>query len=181
MRSLFLLLLPVVSAGLLTGRAGTSLDPSQIPDQCTTQCTTIVTTLNSCTTTSCICTDQNGKDLEACVSCLVSINPSASMAAEGHTILNAYGSSCAGTGVASLSLVTTTFSATTAIATKSASSSSSTKAATGALGGLDGASGSQSSSADDPLSTSSTSSNAASPAYCFSWIALGFAGAVLFL
>ncbi|KAJ3885496.1 hypothetical protein GG344DRAFT_82653 [Lentinula edodes] len=74
---------------ILIARQSTSsgIDPSEIPTQCETQCTTVLNTISACTTDSCICTTTNADEMESCVNCLVSIDPTADMIEEGNEIL----------------------------------------------------------------------------------------------
>ncbi|KAL0948560.1 hypothetical protein HGRIS_011120 [Hohenbuehelia grisea] len=76
----------------------TTLDPGSLPTQCQTACNSIVSTLNnvSCASDlSCLCTNANGRGLENCVNCLVSLNPSsAALRAQGQSILTNFESGC---------------------------------------------------------------------------------------
>ncbi|KAJ3712548.1 hypothetical protein DFJ43DRAFT_54408 [Lentinula guzmanii] len=68
--------------------SGTGVDPSQIPTQCQTQCTTVLNTISTCTTDSCICTTDNANEMESCVNCLISLDPTEDMIEEGNEILS---------------------------------------------------------------------------------------------
>ncbi|KAF8829716.1 hypothetical protein HHX47_DHR2000289 [Lentinula edodes] len=74
---------------ILIARQSTSsgIDPSEIPTQCETQCTTVLNTISACTTDSCICTTTNANEMESCVNCLVSLDPTTDMIEEGDEIL----------------------------------------------------------------------------------------------
>ncbi|KAJ3994716.1 hypothetical protein F5050DRAFT_430246 [Lentinula boryana] len=75
--------------------SGTGVDPSQIPTQCQTQCTTVLNTISTCTTDSCICTTDNANEMESCVNCLISLDPTEDMIEEGNEILSSLSEECA--------------------------------------------------------------------------------------
>ncbi|KAL4256376.1 Extracellular membrane protein CFEM domain-containing protein [Pleurotus pulmonarius] len=82
--------------GSLFTRQSTILDPADIPSACQSQCTGIVSALNSCTTTTCICTNTNARGLEACVNCLVSLANTPAMQTQGQSILDNFVAGCGG-------------------------------------------------------------------------------------
>ncbi|KAF9487402.1 hypothetical protein BDN71DRAFT_1514005 [Pleurotus eryngii] len=83
--------------GQLFARQSPILDPADIPSACQSQCTSIVNSLNSCTSTTCICTDANARGLESCVNCLVSLANTPSMQTQGQSILDSFVAGCGGT------------------------------------------------------------------------------------
>ncbi|KAF7416387.1 hypothetical protein PC9H_002652 [Pleurotus ostreatus] len=115
--------------GQLFARQSTILDPADIPSACQSQCTGIVSALNSCASTTCICTNTNARGLEACVNCLVSLANTPSMQTQGQSILDNFVAGCGGT-VAPLTIV----GGSTASASASAGSSVGSIASGSAIG-----------------------------------------------
>ncbi|KAJ4490815.1 hypothetical protein J3R30DRAFT_3425474 [Lentinula aciculospora] len=116
--------------------SSSGIDPSEIPTQCQSQCTTVLNTISACTTDSCICTTTNANDLESCVNCLVSLDPTAEMIEEGNEILESLNEECVTvSGFPSLSVSASTTasddtSSVTALDTDFSSTSSSKTATT---------------------------------------------------
>ncbi|KAJ3730395.1 hypothetical protein EV361DRAFT_892014 [Lentinula raphanica] len=80
---------------LIPRQSSTSgIDPSDIPTQCQSQCTTVLNTISTCTTVSCVCTTDNANEMESCVNCLISLDPTASMIEEGNEVLDSMSEEC---------------------------------------------------------------------------------------
>ncbi|KAG6820421.1 hypothetical protein H0H93_000667 [Arthromyces matolae] len=73
---------------------------------------------SNCTTTACLCTTANANLLEACIDCIVNIDPTATLIASGQTVLDEFNTSCNGQSISSL-----TVSVTGAVATGSSAAS----------------------------------------------------------
>lgn len=56
--------------------------------QCQSACSDTVTDMNSCTSVSCICTNQNGQQLKRCVDCLVEVADSDTATENGQMTLD---------------------------------------------------------------------------------------------
>ncbi|KAG6852831.1 hypothetical protein C0991_008704 [Blastosporella zonata] len=61
----------------------------------------------TCTTTACLCTTSNANLLEACVDCIVGIDPVPAIISSAQTVLDDFSQSCAGNSVPSLTVSVT--------------------------------------------------------------------------
>lgn len=62
--------------------------PLLTPLQCQDECGSILNTLQTCADTDCLCTQDNGDSLEACLGCLVALAPSSDLYDQSQSILD---------------------------------------------------------------------------------------------
>ncbi|KAL1757009.1 hypothetical protein FB107DRAFT_273371 [Schizophyllum commune] len=100
-RSLITLLGAFVASSAIASAATTSLTArhlallarqtigtNDIPTQCQDECGSILNTLQTCADTDCLCTQDNGDSLEACLGCLVALAPSSDLYDQSQSILD---------------------------------------------------------------------------------------------
>ncbi|KAM6499788.1 hypothetical protein JOM56_005296 [Amanita muscaria] len=90
--------------------SGLSLD--DFPQQCQAGCQVAVNTLNTCSTSSCICTPAVEHSLDDCINCTVEVVPDPTVIADGQKVFDTFNALCKGTGVETLSLTAVTLTGT---------------------------------------------------------------------
>ncbi|RDB21707.1 hypothetical protein Hypma_011195 [Hypsizygus marmoreus] len=89
---------------LLAARQGGGLADT-VPAPCKPKCNVIYGLIETCKTTSCLCTPGNARLLEGCVDCIVGLAPTPQVIASGQYLLDQFGETCIGTpGISSLTL-----------------------------------------------------------------------------
>ncbi|KAL1662853.1 hypothetical protein GGF50DRAFT_128395 [Schizophyllum commune] len=71
-----------------------TIGTDDIPTQCQDECGSILNTLQTCADTDCLCTQDNGDSLEACLGCLVALAPSSDLYDQSQSILDSFEQSC---------------------------------------------------------------------------------------
>ncbi|KAH7907438.1 hypothetical protein BJ138DRAFT_1116704 [Hygrophoropsis aurantiaca] len=74
------------------------INPSVIPAQCQSTCNSVINTLNTCTIDVC-CTNETGSQAEACIDCIVALEPTIGIISWGQAELTALYNDCAEAGV----------------------------------------------------------------------------------
>jgi len=62
---------------------------------CDSICAPFQATLNTCTTTSCLCTVAVADDLQLCVDCAVQVDPSVSVVSDAQSLIDSFTTGCA--------------------------------------------------------------------------------------
>ncbi|KAA1470915.1 hypothetical protein DENSPDRAFT_80388 [Dentipellis sp. KUC8613] len=65
-----------------------TIDPTSFPPACQSACTTPITQLEGCSAPSCVCSAALARGLTGCMSCIVSLTPSATVVQEGQAYLD---------------------------------------------------------------------------------------------
>ncbi|KIK32080.1 hypothetical protein CY34DRAFT_19311 [Suillus luteus UH-Slu-Lm8-n1] len=102
------------------------VNTSDLPSQCQNTCQVVNTITNCGSSLSCVCASTIGTQLQSCMSCLVSAEPSAST--DANSAMNSWDEACGG----SLTLTSgSTSTSTTATSSSTATSSTTTSGGSG--------------------------------------------------
>jgi len=89
----------------------------QTTDACTASCSVFDDALNSCTTTSCLCTASVANGLSTCVNCYYSETPTADVLTSANKLIGTFDDTCAAFTLPDVSVKTSSGGATTAVTT----------------------------------------------------------------
>ncbi|KIM76741.1 hypothetical protein PILCRDRAFT_826136 [Piloderma croceum F 1598] len=76
------------------------INPNEFPTQCQSTCLPIVNALNTCTSTTCICTKGNSNNIESCGDCVLQVDSLPTEIAEVQYIFDYFFGYCVGAGIA---------------------------------------------------------------------------------
>ncbi|KIL00161.1 hypothetical protein PAXRUDRAFT_821954 [Paxillus rubicundulus Ve08.2h10] len=120
-----------------------TFDPSSLPAACQAPCEVINTMTNCGSSITCICATAVGTELQQCMSCLASAEPSA--ASEAQSALDSWNEACGGT-----------------FSLSGGSTSGGSTTTGGASGGSSGGTGATTTSASTPTTSSTTTGGSSS-------------------
>ncbi|KAL1674250.1 hypothetical protein EV122DRAFT_282208 [Schizophyllum commune] len=98
-----------------------TIGTDDIPTQCQDECGSILNTLQTCADTDCLCTQDNGDSLEACLGCLVALAPSSDLYDQSQSILDSFEQSCPNVSGLTLTAISASATGAPASATESLS------------------------------------------------------------
>ncbi|KAJ3502055.1 hypothetical protein NLJ89_g9059 [Agrocybe chaxingu] len=92
-----------------------------VPPECTNSCAEVAIALETCVYQTCLCSDENGQDLEICMNCFYGMSPTVTIWDAAQGVFNDFGALC-GTQFSG-TLVLTSIIPTSSSASTSANSS----------------------------------------------------------